>query len=252
MDLFDLSGKKAIVTGAASGLAHGVAEGLMEAGAEVVIIDISSKLDSTVEEFCSRGLKAHGVYANLGSREELVNAFDQAVAKLGGRLDILVPAAGIQRRAKSEDFSLEDWDAVININLSAVFLLCQLAGRIMLKQGSGKIINFASMLAFFGGYTVPAYAASKGGIAQITKALSNEWAGKGINVNAVAPGYMATSMNTGILSDEQRNASITARIPQGRWGTPDDMKGVAIFLSSHASDYLNGAVIPIDGGYLGC
>lgn len=252
MDLFDLNGKKAIVTGAASGLAHGVAEGLMEAGAEVVIIDISAKLESAVEEFCARGLKAHGVHANLGNREELVKAFDTAVEKLGGRLDILVPAAGIQRRAKSEDFTMDDWDAVINVNLSAVFQLCQLAGRIMLRQGSGKIINFASMLSFFGGYTVPAYAASKGGVAQITKALSNEWAGKGINVNAVAPGYMATTMNTGILEDEQRNAAITARIPKGRWGTPDDLKGVAIFLSSSASDYLNGAVIPVDGGYLSC
>ena len=147
---------------------------------------------------------------------------------------------------------MDDWDAVLNINLSAVFRLCQLAGRLFLKQKSGKIINIASMLSFFGGYTVPAYAASKGGVAQLTKALSNEWAGKGINVNAIAPGYMDTQMNTGLIADEARNAQITARIPARRWGTPEDMKGTAVFLASPASDYLNGAVIPVDGGYLGC
>lgn len=252
MDLFDLTGKKAIVTGAAQGLAHGVAEGLMEAGAEVVIIDISDHTEQTAKEFCDRGFKAHAVRANLGDRAQLEDAFKKALDLLGGRLDILVPAAGVQRRHKSEEFPMSDWDFVINVNLTAVFQLCQLAGQVMLKQGSGKIINFASMLAFFGGYTVPAYAASKGGIAQITKAFSNEWASRGVNVNAIAPGYMATSMNTGILQDEKRNASITARIPAGRWGTPDDLKGVVIFLASHASDYLNGAVIPVDGGYLGC
>lgn len=252
MNLFDLTGKKAIVTGGAAGLACGVAEGLMQAGAEVVIVDISQQTEKVAQDFCASGYKAHGVQANLGNREDLEAAFNTAVQKLGGTLDILVPAAGIQRRYKSEEFPMKDWDDVININLSAVFHLCQLAGRVMLKQGSGKIINFASMLAYFGGYTVPAYAASKGGVAQLTKALSNEWAGKGINVNAIAPGYMATSMNTGILEDEQRNASITARIPMGRWGIPDDLKGVVVFLSSAASNYLSGAVIPVDGGYLGC
>jgi len=250
--MFDLTGKKAIVTGAAQGLAHGVAEGLMEAGAEVVIIDISKHTEEAAKEFCDRGFHAHAVTANLSDRSQLEAAFAKAVDLLGGRLDILVPAAGIQKRHPSEEFPMEDWDLVININLTAVFELNQLAGRVMLKQGSGKIINFASMLAFFGGYTVPAYAASKGGVAQITKALSNEWARHGINVNAIAPGYMATTMNTGILQDEKRNASITARIPAGRWGTPDDLKGVVVFLSSRASDYLNGAVIPVDGGYLAC
>lgn len=252
MDLFNLTGKKAIVTGAAQGLAHGVAEGLMEAGAEVVIIDISDHTEQAAQEFSARGFKAHAVRANLGKREELVEAFNKALGLLGGTIDILVPAAGVQRRHPSEDFPMEDWDFVLNVNLTAVFQLCQLAAREMIKQGSGKIINFASMLAYFGGYTVPAYAASKGGIAQITKAFSNEWASKGINVNAIAPGYMATTMNTGILEDEKRNASITARIPAGRWGNPDDLKGVVVFLASHASDYLSGAVIPVDGGYLSC
>lgn len=252
MNMFDLTGKKAIVTGAAQGLAHGVAEGLMEAGAEVVIIDISGGTEEAAKAFRDRGFAAHAVRANLGDRQQLCDAFDKALELLGGRLDILVPAAGVQRRHKSEEFPMEDWDFVLNVNLTAVFQMCQLAGQVMLKQGSGKIINFASMLAFFGGYTVPAYAASKGGVAQITKAFANEWASKGINVNAIAPGYMATTMNTGILQDEQRNASITARIPAGRWGTAEDLKGVVVFLASRASDYLNGAVIPVDGGYLGC
>lgn len=251
MNMFDLTGKKAIVTGAASGLAHGIAEGLLEAGAEVAIIDISAHTQAAANEFCQRGFRAHGVQANLGNREELSAAFAKSLELLGG-IDILVPAAGIQRRNKSEDFTLEDWDDVLNINLSAVFMLCQLAAREMLKQGGGKIINIASMLSFFGGYTVPAYAASKGGVAQITKAFSNEWAQRGINVNAIAPGYMDTSMNTGLLQDEVRNAEITKRIPARRWGTPDDLKGVAVFLASSASNYLNGAVIPVDGGYLGC
>lgn len=252
MNLFDLTGKKAIVTGAAGGLAHGIAEGLMEAGAQVAIIDISGRTAQAAEEFCRRGFQAYGVQADLGDRESLEQAFGRAVELLGGSLDILVPAAGIQRRNKSEEFSLEDWDAVLNINLSAVFMLCQLAGRMFLEQKSGKIINIASMLSFFGGYTVPAYAASKGGVAQLTKALSNEWARHGINVNAIAPGYMATQMNTGLLEDEERNRQITARIPARRWGTPEDVKGAAVFLASPASAYLNGAVIPVDGGYLSC
>jgi 2-deoxy-D-gluconate 3-dehydrogenase len=172
------------------------------------------------------------------------------VSKLGGRLDIIVNSAGIQRRSKSEEFPIEYWDDVIEINLTSVFMLCQLAGRTMLAQGKGKIINVASMLSYFGGYTVPAYAASKGGVAQLTKAMANEWAGKGVNVNAVAPGYMDTTMNTALVNDPVRNEQILARIPAGRWGTPDDMKGVVIFLASDYSDYINGAIIPVDGGFL--
>lgn len=250
MELFDLKNKKAIVTGAAGGLAHGIAEGLMEAGAELVIIDISPKVAETAADFCSRGFRAHAIQANLGNREELVQAVESALELLGGRLDILVPAAGIQRRSEAVNFSQKDWDDVLNINLSSVFLLNQLAGKIMVAQGSGKIINIASMLSYFGGVTVPAYAASKGGVAQLTKALANEWASKGVNVNALAPGYMATDMNTGLLQDDKRNAEITARIPAKRWGLPRDMKGPAVFLASSASDYLNGAIIPVDGGYM--
>jgi len=165
-------------------------------------------------------------------------------------VDILINDAGIQRRHPCEEFPLSEWQDVLSINLNAVFQLCQLAGRNMLARGYGKIINMASMLSFFGGFTVPAYAASKGGVAQLTKALSNEWAARGVHVNAIAPGYMATEMNTNLLHDPKRNAEISDRIPAHKWGTPEDMKGLAIFLASPASDYINGAIIPIDGGYL--
>lgn len=251
MDLFDITGRKAIVTGGASGLAQAMAEGLLQAGAEVVIMDISSRLPEVVEEFKTRGFKASGIPVNISDRGLLPQAFDRALEELGGRLDILIPAAGIQRRNRCESFSLTDWDDVLNVNLTAVFSICQLAGKVMLKQQYGKIINVASMLSFFGGFTVPAYAASKGGVAQLTKALSNEWASQGINVNAIAPGYMRTKMNEGILADAQRSESITNRIPARRWGEPGDVKGVVIFLASQASNYINGAIIPVDGGYLG-
>ncbi|WKZ36412.1 MAG: SDR family oxidoreductase [Anaerolineales bacterium] len=251
MDWFDISGRKAIVTGGASGLAEGMAEGLLQAGAEVVIMDIAAGLPKLVQGFQAQGFKASGITVNIADRDQLPQAFEQALDMLGGQLDILIPAAGIQRRNRCEDFTLTDWDDVMNINLTAVFTICQLAGRTMLKQQFGKIINIASALSFFGGFTVPAYAASKGGVAQLTKALSNEWASQGINVNAIAPGYMKTKMNDGILSDAQRYESITSRIPAKRWGEPDDLKGVVVFLASHASDYINGAIIPVDGGYLG-
>ena len=252
MKLFDLTGKKAIVTGAAQGLANGMAEGLMEAGAEVCVIDISPKTPDAVKALRNKGFTCHGVVANLGETADLQKGFASAVEALAGRLDIIVNAAGIQRRHFCEEFPLEDWNAVINVNLTSVFSLCQLAGQQYIKQNrGGKIINIASLLSYFGGYTVPAYAASKGGVAQLTKALSNEWASKGINVNALAPGYMDTDMNTALIADETRNTEILGRIPAKRWGTPDDMKGVAIFLASSASDYLNGAIIPVDGGYLG-
>lgn len=247
--MFNLKGKKAIVTGGASGLSLGAVESLHKAGAEVAIIDISKKVEEKTRELTREGSAVYGIQADLANRKELNQAFNAAVEKLGS-LDILVNGAGIQRRNKCEEFTIQDWDDVVEINLTSVFQLCQLAGRFMLKQGYGKIINFASMLSFFGGYTVPAYAASKGGVAQLTKALSNEWAGKGINVNAIAPGYMATSLNTQILNDPARNETILKRIPAGRWGTPEDIKGVIVFLSSKATDYINGAVIPVDGGYL--
>ena len=247
--LFDLTGRKAIVTGAAQGLAYSMAEGLMESGAEVAVIDISDRTVEVARDFCGRGFRCHGIQADLSRIDELEGVFSRAVDALGG-LDIIVNGAGVQRRSRSEEFPTEEWECVINVNLNSVWKLCQLAGRHFLENGGGKIINIASMLSFLGGYTVAAYAASKGGVAQLTKALSNEWAGKNININALAPGYMATALNTAIINDPVRSKEILDRIPARRWGQPGDMKGAVIFLASGASDYLNGAIIPVDGGFL--
>ena len=248
--LFDLTGKRALVTGGGRGLGLGMATGLAEAGAKVVIIGSSAAAEKSAQALREKGLDVTGLRGDLSDREGLPALFDRAVELLGGGIDILLNNAGVQRRNHCEDFTLEDWDAVLNVNLTTVFVLCQLAGRKMLAQGGGKIINMASMLSFFGGFTVPAYAASKGAVAQLTKALSNEWAGQNIQVNAIAPGYMDTEMNTALVNDEGRNAEILGRIPAHRWGTPEDMKGLAVFLSSPASNYITGAVIPVDGGYL--
>ena len=252
MDLFDIKGRKAIVTGGTRGLGHGVAEGLLEAGARVVIFGSSDRAGDVAADFRAKGFDCQGLKVNVASHEERVAGFNKAVQLLGG-LDIIVNAAGIQRRFPCEQFPLEDWSDVLEVNLTAPFELSQLAAREFLKKETpcGKIINFASMLSFFGGFTVPAYAASKGGVAQFSKAMTNELAGKGININCIAPGYMDTEMNTALTDPANpRFREITDRIPAHRWGTPDDLKGLAIFLSSHASDYINGAVIPCDGGYL--
>lgn len=251
MELFNLEGKKAVVTGGSRGLGRGMAEGLAAAGAEVIITGISKRVIKTAAELREKGWPVQAVRVDLRNRDDLKKSFALIMEKFAGQLDILINNAGIQRRNQAEEFSEKDWDDVIEVNLNAVFLLSQLAAREMLKNKQGKIINIASLLSFFGGYTVPAYAASKGGIAQLTKAFANEWASKGINVNAVAPGYMDTEMNTALVNDPERNQLIMSRIPAGRWGNPEDLKGIAVFLASDASNYLNGTVIPVDGGYLG-
>lgn len=252
MDIFDLKGKTAIVTGGSRGLGNGMAEGLMEAGCRVVIAGSSRRAEEAAEGFRARGFWCRAVTGDLGLEEEAERCFLEALSLLGGRLDILVAAHGMQLRHPAEEFPWEDWKRILDVNLNSVFYLCQMAGKQFLAQESrGKIITVASMLSFFGGLTVPAYAASKGAVVQMTKALCNEWAKKGINVNSIAPGYMATDMNTALMKPENpRYAAITARIPAGRWGTREDVKGPCIFLASPASDYLNGAVIPVDGGYL--
>jgi 2-deoxy-D-gluconate 3-dehydrogenase len=250
MNLFNTEGRKAIVTGGSRGLGYGMAEGLLEAGCEVAIVGSSDNTLNIAAEFTEKGYKCYGVKADLRDRQQNYRAFDECLKVLGGDLDILVTAAGIQRRHSAEVFPIEEWDEVLNINLHSVFIMCQLAGRIMLKKGYGKIINVASMASFFGGQTVPAYSAAKGGVAQLTKELSNDWAGRGINVNAIAPGYMATDMNEALINDKTRYQQISERIPANRWGTGDDMKGAVIFLASAASDYVCGAIIPVDGGYL--
>lgn len=247
---FDITGRKAIVTGGAQGLARGQVEGLLESGVHVAILDVNPAVVETAAEYVSSGYTCFGFQVDLGDDDAREKVFATAVEQLGG-LDILCNTAGVQRRYPSEDFPLEDFRFVMKVNAEVPFAMCQLAGRHFLEQSSGKIINVASMLSFFGGYTVPAYAASKGAVAQLTKALCNEWASQGINVNAIAPGYMATSMNTALLDEQNpRYREITDRIPAKKWGTPEDVKGITVFLSSHASDYLNGAVIPVDGGYL--
>jgi 2-deoxy-D-gluconate 3-dehydrogenase len=248
--LFDLTGKKALVTGSGSGLGLGMAEGLLEAGAEVVLTGVTDKVLSEAERLRNNGFKAHAVQADLAEERNIRELFLKALSLLNGRVDILINSAGIQRRNKCEDFSLADFDEVLDVNLRAVFILCQLAGREMLKQGSGKIINIASMNCVFGGIFIPAYAASKGGVMQMTRTFGNEWISRGVNVNCIAPGYMDTAMCAALKADDVRNKETLDRIPAHRWGKPSDMKGAAVFLSSAASDYMSGAVIPVDGGYL--
>ena len=249
MKLFDISGKKAIVTGASRGLGRGMAEGLHEAGAEVAIVDVLDDVYGTADEIGKTGPKVHAVKGDLGSREQLVHAFNVALEKLG-TIDILVNNAGIQRVYKAEEFPMDVWDQVIQINLTTVFQLCQLAGKIMLQKKSGKIINVASMNYFVTAQKIVAYVASKSAVGQVTKALANEWGASGINVNAIAPGYFRTNLPSFVHQDTERETLINSRIPMGRWGNPDDLKGVAIFLASPASDYVNGIVLPVDGGYL--
>ena len=249
--LFDLTGKKAIVTGGTRGLGHGMAEGLMEAGAAVVIFGTSKKVIEVAAQFEAKGYWCKGIAVDLADDRARQESFDQAVALLGG-LDILVNAAGIQRRHPSPEFPLQDWKDVLNVNLTAPFDLCQMAAKEFLKkeQPCGKIVNIASMLSFFGGMTVPAYAASKGGVAQMTKALCNELASKGIQVNAIAPGYIETDQTLPLQQDPKRYQEILDRIAVGRWGKPDDLVGPVLMLCSEAGSYCNGLVMPVDGGYL--
>ena len=251
LELFDLSAKNAIVVGGAGDLGRAMLEALVDAGARAVVIDISDSVYEVANSLGQRGGGVHAIRANIASRDEIRSSYSDALQFLDGRVDILLNAAGIQRRHPSEIFPESDWDDVIAVNLSATFFYCQLAARTMIPQGGGKIINVASILSYCGGVTIPAYAASKGGVGQLTKTLSNDWGGKGINVNAIAPGYMDTKLNVALLSDTVRSADILARIPQKRWGTGHDLKGIAVFLASSASDYVNGTIIPVDGGYLG-
>ena len=245
---FDLSGRVAVITGANTGIGQGIALALAAAGADIAAVG-RTPAEETVEKVRALGRRAEIVSADLSTIEPVNRVVDESVEKLGG-LDILVNNAGIIRRADSLEFSEEDWDAVIDTNLKSVFFLCQAAARHMVRQGRGKIINIASMLSFQGGIRVPSYTASKSGIAGLTKLLANEWAAKGINVNAIAPGYIATNNTAALQADETRNRQIMERIPAGRWGSPDDLGGAAVFLASAAADYVQGHVLAVDGGWL--
>ncbi len=249
-NLFDIKGKKAIVTGGSRGLGRGMAQGLHDAGVELVIMGTTNRILKIAEGIDSPDAPVHGVIADFNNSFEVEKAFDEAMSILGD-LDILVNNAGMQIRHPSSEFPLKDWQNVLNVNLTSAFIMSQKAGNVMMKKRYGKIINIASLLSFSGGINVPAYAASKGGIAQLTKALSNEWAAKCINVNAIAPGYMDTDNIADIKTDDIRNAQILDRIPAGRYGTPEDMIGTVIFLASHASDYIHGSVLLVDGGWMG-
>ncbi len=250
LDQFSLKGKVAIVTGASRGLGAGMALGLAEAGADVLVVASSARINETASQITALGRKGVALQADLTDVKNVPAVIDAAMKNFG-RIDILINCAGIIRRAPAIEFSEKDWDDVMNVNLKTMFFMCQAAAKEMMKQGKGKIVNIASLLSFQGGIIVPSYTASKSGVAGMTKALANEWAAHGINVNAIAPGYMATEMTEALQKNAERAPAILARIPQGRWGTPDDMKGAAVYLSSAASDYLQGHVLVVDGGWMG-
>ena len=246
--MFDLSGKVALVTGANTGIGQGIALALAGAGADIAAAG-RSPASETVEQVRAIGRSAENFAADLSSVAAVQPLVD-AVLDRFGHIDILVNNAGIIRRADAVDFTEEDWDAVIDTNLKTLFFLCQSVGRHMIARGSGKIINIASMLTFQGGIRVPSYTAAKSGVGGLTKLLANEWAAKGVCVNAIAPGYIATNNTAALQADESRNRSIMERIPAGRWGDPSDLGGAAVFLASSASDYVQGHILAVDGGWL--
>ena len=245
---FDLAGKTAIVTGSCKGLGRGMAVGLAGAGADVVLVD-RDEATETAKVIESMGRKALTISADLMSIERIPSIVQDTVAAFG-KIDILINNAGTIRRTPAIDFSEKDWDDIMAVNAKTVFFFSQAVARDMVKRKYGKIINIASLLSFQGGILVPSYAASKGAVAQVTKALANEWASLGININAIAPGYMATDNTKALREDPVRSKAILDRIPAGRWGTPGDLAGVAVFLASPASDYVNGHVLVVDGGWL--
>lgn len=250
MNIFDLHGKTAMVTGAATGLGQAIAIGLAEAGADIVSTSHQRPCDATREAVTATGRQFFNLSADLGQPSTMNDLVRQAIAQTD-HIDILVNNAGIIRRNELLDFTEQDWDAVMNVNLKSLFLLSQQIARHMVEQARlGKIINIASMLSYQGGIRVPSYTASKHGVVGLTRLMANELAAKNINVNAIAPGYMATENTRPLREDPKRNGEILARIPAGRWGDPNDLKGAAVFLASAASDYLQGTTIPVDGGWL--
>jgi 2-deoxy-D-gluconate 3-dehydrogenase len=247
-NLFDLTGKVAMVTGAGTGLGQGFALGFAGAGADVVLVDRVEQ-NETCDRVQALGRRAFPIVADLSQMAAIQQVVETALRECG-HIDILMNNAGIIRRTPAVDFSEQDWDDVMNINAKTVFFLSQAVARDMMKRKAGKIINIASLLSFSGGITVPSYAASKGAVAQVTKALANEWGQYGLNINAIAPGYMVTNNTANLRKDPVRTKSIDERIPAGRWGMPEDLQGAAVFLASKASDYVNGHVLVVDGGWM--
>lgn len=249
LDAFNLAGKVAIVTGCNTGLGQGMAVGLASAGCDIVGVNISEPTE-TKEKVEALGRKFLDVRANLMKMDDIPSIVDKAVTEFG-RIDVLVNNAGIIRRADAIEFSEKDWDEVMDINVKSVFFMSQAVAKQFIAQGEGgKIINIASMLSFQGGIRVPSYTASKSGVMGVTRLMANEWAKNGINVNAIAPGYMATDNTAALRADEERNQAILERIPAERWGTPEDLAGPCVFLASSASNYINGYTIAVDGGWL--
>lgn len=249
MNLFDVQGRKAIITGAVGGIGKALTKGMLEAGIEVVMLDYSPHLADAAKELSVCG-KVHALECNLTDRKKREKVFDEAVSLLGGTLDILVNSAGVQKRGLIAEYTDEDWDFVMEVNINAVFAMTRCAGKYMIPQQSGKIINMASMNSYFGGTNVPPYASSKGAVVQFTKATANEWSKYGINVNALAPGFIETPMTADMKENQEVYEYKRDRIPKGRWGKPEDLVGTLLYLCSPASDYVCGVTIPVDGGYL--
>jgi len=250
LDKFKLDGKVALVTGASGGLGAAMAIGLAEAGADVLChCHFAGDADETCKKISGLGRKTVSVAGDMADKDVPNRLIERVIDEFGG-IDVLINNAGMIRRSPAVDFSEEDWATVLEVNLSGVFRVSQAAGRKMVEQKSGKIVNIASLLSFQGGVTVPAYTASKSGVAGLTKAFANEWAKDNVNVNAIAPGYMTTNNTTALRADETRNRQILERIPAGRWGEPEDLVGAAVFLASAASDYLNGHILLVDGGWM--
>ncbi len=247
---FSLEGLNALVTGASRGIGAAIAHALAAAGADVACHGNSKAPDETCDRIQQLGRRGLALRGDMGDPATPAALVDAAVRGLGS-VDLLINNAGTIRRAPAADTQDEDWDLVVGVNLSGVFRMCRAAGRHMLARGRGKIVNVASLLSFQGGLTVPAYAASKGGVAQLTKALANEWAAKGINVNGIAPGYIRTDNTSQLQQDATRSRQILERIPAGRWGEPEDLGGAAVFLCARASDFVHGHILVVDGGWLG-